>query len=50
MLAHTLVSNVVPNVERDSDKPQPNALRLSKTLNKWFGGNALGKGPGRHTS
>lgn len=50
MLAHTLVSNVVPNVERDSDKPQPNALRISKPANKWHGGNALGKGPGKHTS
>lgn len=49
-LAHTLVSKLVPNVERDSDKPQSNALRPTMTFWKRFGGKALGKGPSKHTT
>jgi hypothetical protein len=50
LLTHTLVFSEEPSIGRDSGKPQSNALRLSKITSKWFGGNALGKGPGRHTS
>ncbi|MNY58489.1 hypothetical protein D3C86_1948290 [compost metagenome] len=49
-LMHTLVFSLLPDIGRDSGKPQSIALRLSKTLNKWFGGNALGKGLSKHTS
>lgn len=49
-LVHTLVFSLIPDIEGSSDKPQPNALRLSKPVTKWHGGNALGKGPGKHTS
>ncbi|MNL46351.1 hypothetical protein D3C87_1690570 [compost metagenome] len=50
VLTHLLVFSMEPDIEGSSDKPQPNAMRLSKPINKWHGGNALGKGLSKHTS